>query len=61
MARSVGTALLMLLALGSLGAGVWMGLSGDGDTDFGVTVALLCAAPMLALLALAARIRIDDD
>jgi hypothetical protein len=61
MARTLVTFLLLALALGFLGAGVWLGVSGDGDVDFGITAALLCAAPMLAVLALAMQLGADEE
>ena len=64
MLRQVAMLVLLLGAFGFLAAGVWLGFAGDGDTDFGIPAALLCMAPMLAVLALAMRFGLfggDDE
>jgi hypothetical protein len=63
MARSALTALLAALALGCLVTGVVVATTVDGDKGFGFGVAILCAAPAFAVLALAMRFGLggDDD
>jgi hypothetical protein len=60
MLRSLVTLLLIVAAFGFLAAGIWRGVAGGGDVNFGVTAALLCVAPMLALLALAVRLGLGE-
>ena len=63
MARSLITLALVGLALGCLVTGVVVATTVDGDSGFGFGVALLCAAPAFAVLALAMRFGLggDDD
>jgi hypothetical protein len=63
LARSAVTALLVGLAVGCLVTGVVVATSVDGDKGFGFGVALMCAGPAFALLALAMRFGLggDDD
>ena len=63
MARSFFTLALVGLAFGCLVTGVVVATTVHGDSGFGFGVALLCAAPAFALLALAMRFGLggDDD
>lgn len=63
MGRSFVTALLVLLAAGSLAAGIVIAASVNGDRGFGIGVALMCVGPAFALIALAMRFGLggDDD
>ena len=61
MARSFITAALVALAVGCLVTGVVVASTVDGDSGFGFGVALLCAAPAFALLALAMRFGLGGD
>ena len=63
MARSFITALLVGLAVGCLVTGIVVATSVNGDKGFGFGVALMCAAPAFALIALAMRFGLggDDD
>ena len=63
MGRSLVTALLVLLAAGSLVTGIVVAASVNGDRGFGIGVALMCLGPAFALIALAMRFGLggDDD
>ena len=63
MARSAITGLLTLFAVGCLVAGLVVGFGGHGDTNLGITLALLCMAPCFAFLAMAMVLGLggDDD
>jgi len=59
--RSAVTALLVMLALGCLIAGVVVATQVNGDKGFGFGVALLCVSPALALIALAMRFGLGGE
>ena len=63
MARSAITTLLVAIALGCLVTGIVVATSVSGDKGFGFGVALMCAGPAFALIALAMLFGLggDDD
>ena len=61
MARSAITAFLTFCAVSSLVAGLVVGFSGHGDTNLGITLALLCLAPCFACVALAMVFGLGGD
>ena len=63
MARSFLTLALIGIACGCLVTGIVVATTVHSDSGFGFGVALLCAAPAFALLALAMRFGLggDDD
>ena len=60
MARSFITAALVGLAVGCLVTGIVVASTVDGDSGFGFGVALLCASPAFALIALAMRFGLGE-